>query len=74
MVYVDRAPSSRLNEAYSFLFDQHALSFLNDFVTSFENDFDKVFYFIYLLFSLFFHQRTLKLDREVFESAPWRAI
>lgn len=44
MVYIDKLPSSRLNEAYTFLFDQKALSFLNDFVTSFESDFDKVRY------------------------------
>lgn len=54
VVYVERSPSARLNEAYGFLFDQDALSFLDDFVTSFEEDFDKVFYSIcvnYLLAS-----------------------
>uniref|UniRef100_A0A336MWR3 malate synthase n=1 Tax=Culicoides sonorensis TaxID=179676 RepID=A0A336MWR3_CULSO len=42
MIKIDRAPSSRLSEAYRYLFDKDALTFLSDFVTTFERDYDKI--------------------------------
>uniref|UniRef100_A0A336LLQ2 malate synthase n=1 Tax=Culicoides sonorensis TaxID=179676 RepID=A0A336LLQ2_CULSO len=42
MINIDRAPSSRLSEAYRYLFDKDAITFLSDFVTTFEGDYDKI--------------------------------